>query len=63
MSLLSEQEFACPYCASHNQISLDDGARTNYELVTDCEICCRPIVIRVTMAGDDCVLDVRAENG
>jgi hypothetical protein len=62
MSFLSEKEFLCPYCGSCNQISLDYGQGKQYELVTDCEICCRPIIIYVRIIDNDYAVDARAEN-
>ena len=62
MDLSSEKEFACPYCGSPNAISLDSGQGKRYELVTDCETCCRPIVVQVRVTASDCELEVHAEN-
>lgn len=62
MDLSSVKEFFCPYCGRENSISLDSGQGRQYELVVDCEICCRPIVIHVRMVGGECELEARPEN-
>ena len=62
MSLSLSKDFFCPYCGSRNEVSLDRGQGKNYELVTDCEVCCRPIAIYVRGLAGDCELDVHAEN-
>ena len=59
---LSEKEFLCPYCGCPNTISLDAGQGKEYELITDCEVCCRPIIVNVRMIEDDCELDIHGEN-
>jgi len=62
MSLSSQKEFSCPYCGSPNEITLDGGQGQRYELVTDCETCCRPIIVRVRVTDGACELEVHAEN-
>jgi len=62
MSLSYEKEFLCPYCGRANAISLDSSEGRQFELVTDCEICCRPIVIAVRNVGDEVEVEARAEN-
>jgi hypothetical protein len=58
---LPDDEFAsvaCPYCwqATDVHLGLLDGAA---EFVEDCEVCCRPMVLRVEGVGDD--VEVTAE--
>ncbi len=45
--------FACPYCGTEQTVRLEPGAGAKQEFVTDCEICCRPIVIRAIFDGDE----------
>lgn len=59
---MTNKEFLCPYCGSRNEISLETGEGKQHKLVTDCAICCRPIVIQVRIMGDDYELGVHAEN-
>ena len=49
----------CPYCGQRFEMELDayDGAQ---ELTTDCEVCCRPLVVRVEFDGGEIAgLDVQ----
>ncbi len=43
---LPEFDFVCPYCWQPNSALLDPGDRAR-SWVTDCEVCCRPIVLRL----------------
>ena len=62
MSLTTDKEFLCPYCGSENTISVDAGQGRQFALLTDCEICCRPIVVQVRQEEGDCILEAHAEN-
>ncbi|MFA5060211.1 MAG: CPXCG motif-containing cysteine-rich protein [Candidatus Omnitrophota bacterium] len=62
MDVLNEKEFFCPYCGSCNTITLEPGQGKEYELITDCEICCRPIVVSIKMIGEEAEITARAEN-
>ena len=62
MAALNENQFLCPYCSSANEMSLDESEGREYEMVTDCEICCRPVVVHVRMTNQGAQLDARAEN-
>ena len=61
MSFSFEGKFLCPYCGSPNTTDLEDESGP-YELVMDCEICCRPVTLRVQRAGDHFEVQARAEN-
>jgi hypothetical protein len=38
----------CPYCWQAVQLSIDTSVREQ-EYTEDCEVCCRPMVLRVTI--------------
>ena len=57
---MNEEEFFCPYCGSPNTINLEN--QSSCQLVTDCETCCKPIVVRARKIGEEIELEVRAEN-
>lgn len=40
-------QIMCPYCAQAFEIEIDHTGGQTQEWVTDCEVCCRPIIIRV----------------
>lgn len=37
----------CPYCAEPVEVALDPGGGPLQEYVEDCEVCCRPWLVRV----------------
>ena len=60
--MLSFVDITCPYCGEAIEIALDaSGGEQQY--VEDCQVCCRPIVMSVTLddAGDAQV-SARGEN-
>jgi transcription elongation factor Elf1 len=63
MNLEKYEEFACPYCSQTNSLSLDITGGRKQRLVVDCEVCCAPIVIRLTLdEGEILSMDVQREN-
>jgi hypothetical protein len=49
-----EQTFRCACCGEENEVWLDPGSGEVQELVQDCAVCCRPMVITArwnAMAG------------
>ncbi|OGX26934.1 MAG: hypothetical protein A2787_05120 [Omnitrophica WOR_2 bacterium RIFCSPHIGHO2_01_FULL_48_9] len=64
MPLDEHSAFACPYCGAENSLEVDvtGGRRQNF--VVDCEVCCAPIIVRLTLDSSGAVasLDVRKEN-
>jgi hypothetical protein len=41
----------CPYCGEQIDI-LIDGSVSEQEYVEDCQVCCRPILLQITVGGD-----------
>jgi len=41
----------CPYCWQQVEITLDPGGGSSQEYQEDCEICCRPWLVRVHYSG------------
>ena len=57
----TETGFACPYCGRAN--TLEDGMAIDGEaFVTDCEACCKPILIRVSSSSGSLIIDASREN-
>jgi len=54
--------YACAFCGQENEVFID-GSGGNYQQFTeDCEICCRPNLVTITIARDgDIFLDVEQE--
>ncbi len=51
MNELTEESIGCPYCGEAITI-LVDHSLTEQEYVEDCQVCCRPIVLTVTIGPD-----------
>lgn len=63
MDLTSGHSFICPYCGSPN-FTFIEADSPDVSWTQDCEICCRPIAIRLSKDTDGPLeLDVRPENG
>ena len=62
MNLLQENTISCPYCGEMITI-LVDGSVDEQQYIEDCQVCCRPINIRVTVSADgSCQIEARDEN-
>jgi hypothetical protein len=62
MNEVSVKTISCPYCGEHIDV-LVDSSLSEQEYVEDCQVCCRPIVLRVTVDVDgDAVVMARSEN-
>ena len=62
MPEISETHLSCPYCGESISVLVDDSIpQQNY--VEDCQVCCRPIVLDVSVDVDgDVLLSARCEN-
>lgn len=58
MPHLPTADIACPYCGEIITLVVDDSAGTQH-YVEDCPVCCKPIEVRASVAGDGSV-DVAA---
>ena len=62
MNLLQENTISCPYCGEMITI-LVDGSVEEQQYIEDCQVCCRPIDIRITVYADgSCQIEARDEN-
>lgn len=55
------RSIACPYCGQTIDVIVDPSVPAQ-EYVEDCEVCCRPIVLTISIDGDRVVVAARAEN-
>ncbi len=55
-----EQEFLCPFCGEKLSLEIDPSGGQRQEFVQDCEVCCRPIRIRIEL-GAGKIISFRAE--
>ncbi len=62
MPKLTEKTISCPYCDEAITVLVDDSV-PEQRYVEDCEVCCRPIVMDVSVDSDGAVAVVaRSEN-
>ena len=55
--------FSCPYCGSDNYLSVDPTGGRRQRFVVDCETCCQPIVIDLSLSnGAILEINARREN-
>ncbi|MCA9394339.1 MAG: CPXCG motif-containing cysteine-rich protein [Candidatus Omnitrophica bacterium] len=53
MAVSEEYNYACPCCGGDNSLLIDLTAGSRQQFVTDCEVCCRPLVISLCLSGTD----------
>lgn len=46
---------SCPYCAAPVELLIDPGGGPVQDYVEDCEVCCQPWSVRLTIAPDGAV--------
>lgn len=62
MPELSEEAISCPYCGETISVLVDDSL-PEQSYVEDCQVCCRPIVLDVSVdAAGDIAVQARTEN-
>ena len=59
--MLEECPTWCPYCGEQITLLVDLSV-AQQEYIEDCEVCCRPIAISASVAGEGVALDVRHED-
>lgn len=45
-------EVHCPYCGAGIDLGVDQSGGGVQEYVEDCQVCCQPLMVRVTLDGD-----------
>ena len=43
---------SCPYCGESSELFVDPGGGGTQEYIEDCEICCQPWLVHLTIDGD-----------
>ena len=63
MPEVTEQAIGCPYCGEPISV-LVDNSLPEQEYVEDCQVCCRPMVLRVAVDVEgDATVTASVENG
>jgi len=62
MNFLLEADISCPYCGEIITILVDEsGGEQSY--IEDCQVCCRPMVIKLSISSaGECLVEARHEN-
>ena len=61
MHELEVKAVSCPYCGERIEVLLDASVpHQNY--IEDCQVCCRPITLDVTVGDDDVFVSVKSES-
>jgi len=47
--LTEHARVSCPYCGESMEVPVDQGGGDVQEYVEDCQVCCRPWAVRVTV--------------
>jgi len=62
MNDLREWRIQCPYCGEENELLIDPSV-DEQDYVEDCQICCQPMRVHVSINGGEVVaVDVMREN-
>jgi hypothetical protein len=62
MSATKPVHTRCPYCAAPIELIIDCSVASQ-EYVEDCEVCCRPMTVVITIHGDgEIYVDLRQED-
>ena len=62
MYTLNEKSICCPYCGESIQV-LIDFSDAFQEYIEDCQVCCRPIIFKISLdENDEVIVDVFSEN-
>ena len=57
------QDVECPYCGALNEITIDPSGGASQSYVEDCQVCCRPWEVQVTIDEDGGVgIELSTEN-
>lgn len=58
---LSSQTVHCPYCGEPIEVQIDASAG-DQAYIEDCQVCCRPIEMCLSVSGDDWYLEARRDD-
>ena len=57
---LVPRDISCPYCGEQIDILVDPSI-TEQSYIEDCQVCCRPLVLSVTVRDDEAWAEARPE--
>jgi hypothetical protein len=56
-----ESGYACAGCGQWNETSVDESAGSRQRYVEDCQVCCKPNLLRVSWDADSAQFLIEAE--
>jgi hypothetical protein len=59
-TMLTRSRYICAYCGSVNEVEVDPSAGLYQEYEEDCQMCCCPNVLRVSLWSDGSGADIEA---
>jgi len=61
MDLLQNHNLNCPYCGETIQVVVDCSVPSQ-EYIEDCQVCCRPIILSISVEDEDVHVYASHEN-
>ncbi len=55
-------EILCPYCFQINELYIDFSGGLEQRYVEDCQVCCQPIELEVTLTEDEPIVTAKASH-
>jgi hypothetical protein len=59
--VIIDSEFLCAYCGETNATTVDPSAGLRQEYVEDCQVCCRPNLLRIEIDPESLEATVESE--
>jgi len=56
-------KYVCPHCWQENETSADPSQGPEQVYVEDCQVCCRPLLLRVSIADGEARATAEPEAG
>ncbi len=51
--IIEHIDVTCPKCFENILIQIDKSTGNNQDFIYDCEVCCRPLNIRLNLSGNE----------
>jgi hypothetical protein len=49
-----ECQVHCPYCGEPLELWIDESGGSSQSYVEDCQVCCQPMTVSVTIEDEEC---------
>lgn len=61
-AVLIPADYLCPHCAQTSETSVDPSQGASQSYVEDCQVCCRPLLLRVAVEDGEAAIDAEPES-